>query len=243
MSDDRTVAAGFLLVRPVERPSWSTQSLLPDVIISASGCRCPMFPGPYCLSWCSNSEEERAQKFRDIGLAAQEIPGAIEWATAVFEVEFGWPNVFYSLTGARGAARRWFPEDPALRILGIGLPAPYVEEFVREATPEAPEPGFAAIGESGFLQVVRRGEDLPSGGWSLGYEPLNVDLGEPAHSWLCNQLERHCADVLGITPAQNGLLATLSEAARCCAEIDREEVGAEPGPWLPWRLQEYARVG
>jgi hypothetical protein len=58
-------------------------------------------------------------------------------------------------------------------------------------------------------------------------------------SWLCNGLEQHCALKLQIQPSANGLLSSAEEAMRCCAEIDRDQVGAEPGSWYPILLVEY----
>jgi hypothetical protein len=68
---------------------------------------------------------------------------------------------------------------------------------------------------------------------------LNVEHGEPSHSWLCNSLERHAFEELGIRPNTDGLLETLEDAQRCCDSIARQEVGAEPGPWLPFALIDY----
>ena len=94
------------------------------------------------------------------------------------------------------------------------------------------------MGECGVFQCVARGEQLPPHARVIGFEVVNVDVGAIGHSWLCNGLENHCADVLGIRPAANGLLASLDDAIRCRDEIDREEVGAEPGPWYPLLLWE-----
>jgi hypothetical protein len=74
----------------------------------------------------------------------------------------------------------------------------------------------------------------------LGFELLNLEDGLVLHTWLCNKLETHCANALGIRPNAAGCIETLEDAQRCREEISREEVGAEPGPWLPFALVEYA---
>jgi hypothetical protein len=66
-----------------------------------------------------------------------------------------------------------------------------------------------------------------------------VELGGLSHSWICNGLESHCAEQLNIRPNVAGLIEDLAEAERCCQEISRDEVGAEPGLWLPVALVVY----
>jgi hypothetical protein len=80
---------------------------------------------------------------------------------------------------------------------------------------------------------------LEDGGKMLGFEPLNIEHGLVDHSWLCNQLDAHCAQILGVRPNAAGLIETYEDAQRCCTEISRDEVHAEPGPWLPFAVFEY----
>jgi hypothetical protein len=116
-------------------------------------------------------------------------------------------------------------------------------DFEELGVPPALRGRGAAMGEAttprGFLSAVASGQAIPSGGTSLGYEPLALDCGQFQHSWLCNSLEQHCADVLGVRPGPSGLIDDFADARRCCDEINREEVGAEPGLWLPILLTRY----
>lgn len=235
----RAVAAGFLLLKPVPRPEWLSRDLLPGQIISASACLCPQFPGSYAISWCGDSTEIRSSEFDRIGLPSDAREDAIRWATAEFGKSFGWPGVFYTLDAALDARSRFF-SDSDLVVIALGLPLRYHAAFVSQATPAPPDPGFAPLGKSGYLDVIEKDGTVPSAAVVLGYEPVNVTAGQLDHSWLCNHLEQYAAENLGITPGPTGLLQSLDDAARCCEAITRPEVGSEPGPWFAWLL---ARAG
>jgi hypothetical protein len=240
MDTDDILAGGFLLLRPTPRTNYMSPELLPANIVSLSDCICPKFPGPYAITWVKATEDHRSHDFDEIGLPPAGRAAVLSWATDAFEKEFGWPHVFYNLEYALAARERFFRGDASIRVVGVGLPSNYRDMFVQDSTPPPPNVGFAPMGESGYLKVIRNNGFLPPGGTQLGYEPLSVELGTLSHSWLCNGLEEHCFTMLGVRPNSNGLLQTGEEAARCCEEIDREEVGAEPGPWMPWLLYEYA---
>lgn len=233
------LSAGFLLVKPVVRPSYVSPELVPDEVISASDCICPQFPGPYAISWCNISDSDRASRFAKVGIPHERNAEAIQWATSGFGTSYGWPGVFYMLGAAREARERFFPGSGSVEIIGLGLPEQFAADFIDEATPPKSPSGYAPSGESGYLECLKRADPLPSGGRSLGFEPLNLQLGMIEDSWLCNGLEQHCALTLHVRPSPNGLLASLDDGIRCCDEINRDEVGAEPGPWYPFLLVEY----
>ncbi len=125
-----------------------------------------------------------------------------------------------------------------MQLIGLGLSPESVEAFATAATPPPPEPGYAPIGEGGCLQVAKQHRPVPEGRL-LGYELLCVDHGLITDSWLCNGLEVYFSERLGIRPNEHGLLGALDGARRCCEAIEKKEVGAEPGLWLPWGLVGY----
>ena len=230
---------GYLLVRAVPRPPYVSAELIPETVVSASVCISPQFPGPNALSWVIASDEERADALASTGLPAARHEEAIVWATAAHGSELGWPSVCRSAAVALVARERFFPNDEAMRVIGLGLPQQFVDDFIAQATPPQSPPQYAPMGKSGHLEALEKREPLAPGGRLLGFEPVNLELWSLDHSWLCNGLEVHCAGALNIRPAANGLLATLDEAIRCRNEIARGEVGAEPGPWYPVELREY----
>ena len=239
MASERYVAAGYLLVRPVPRPSRSSAELLPAQILSACTCLCPQFPGVHSIEWVRASEDERARDFEAVGLAPELRLEARHWATSEFERSLGWPGMFLRTEDALAARSRFFAPASAPVALGLALPEARLDAFLAEASPPPPAPGYAPQGESGFLTVARRREPLAAGHRPLGFELLELAAGQIGCSWLCNGLESHFASALGVRPGPNGLLSTLADAERCCASLDAGEVGAEPGPWLPWLLVEY----
>jgi hypothetical protein len=211
-------------------------SLVPDTIVSASDCICPRFPETSALNSVEATEDVCAEALDAVDLPAGRRRAARSWATASFGVAFGWPGVFFAASDAIEARRRFFGDESKVRVVGLGLPRYWLEEFVAEAS----ESRVASEGESGYVQAVERMDALAPGSRRLGFELLNVEYGQVGHSWLCNGLEKHCADVLGVRPGANGLIERLDAAELCRNEIEREEVGAEPGLWLPWLLVEYA---
>jgi hypothetical protein len=145
-----------------------------------------------------------------------------------------------ALRGYWTEARRSFvPARVDLHLIGIALPEGALDSFLRDTAPLEPAEGFSPEGESGYFTMAKRREQFEPGGRMLGSEALNIEFRQVSHSWLCNQLETHCAATLGIRPNAAGFIETLEDAQRCCDEISREEVGSEPGPWLPFALVEY----
>jgi hypothetical protein len=238
MTDD-LLAIGYLIVRPMQRDSFFSAELVPELIVSASACLCHRFPGDYAIDWSSVSEEVRATSLADFGIGPAQQPSARRWATESFDQLYGWPGTFYSLRAAMDARTTLIPPATDVRVLGLGLPEAKLDEFLRHAAPAPPTPGYAPQGETGAFTVAKRREPLAAGGRWLGLEILNLEFGEASHTWLCNQLETHCANVLAIRPNAAGFIDTFEDAQRCCEEISRQEVGAEPGPWLPFALVEY----
>lgn len=229
------VAVGYLLLRPFPRQPWMSQALLPSEIVSLSECISTRFPDTTAIDWVKADEPARAERLDAVGVRPERHGEARAWATAEFGVTYDWPGVFYSAADAAAARARFFGEESAVELIGLGLPETWLERFIAEATPPPPEPGYSPEGESGYLKVARRREPLPLAGVT-GFEPVSFYRRTIGCSWLCNGLETHCAERLGIRPGRYGLIDDLESAERCCAEISRGEVGAEPGTWFPFAL-------
>ena len=231
-------SAGFLIVRIVPRQDWHSPTLLPPRLLSASFCISPQFPGPYSLRWVDASDASRVDAFEKFGVAAPLREPAIAWSTERFEGVFGWPGTFYDVQDALAARRRFCASEDEIVVIGLGLSAGHAEEFLEYVAPTANRP--VPMGRSGVSEMISQCEPLPKGGQLLGFELLDVEYGQISHSWLCNQLEVHCFQTLGIRPGAYGLLADLETAAQCCAEVRKDSVGKEPGLWLPWAIVRYA---
>lgn len=234
------IAGGFLLVKAVPRSEWMSGELLPSNICSASDCISPQFPSSSIAGWTQDTQEARHKYFEDIGIPLAREEEIIKWGTDNYEKLFGWPGIFYDLESAKAARASFFNDDKTISVLGLGLPVEFVEAFIEEASPPPPQPGFAPQGKSGYLEIIEKNEKLPEGGEFLGFELMVTDYGgQLSHSWICNSLEEHCASALSIKPASNGFLPDLETAKRCNEEISREDVGTEPGLWLPWAIVKY----
>jgi hypothetical protein len=200
--------------------------------VSASGCRSVFFPDAWAIEWTSVGDEERSRRATEFGVGSD----AFAWATGAFEKEFGWPNVFYTLTAARAAQGSMVPDSI---LFGLGLPPSHVDEFLKAAAPPRPQPGYAPVGETGIFQCVRAAECIAPGGEPLGFELLATDFGLLTCSWACNGLETTCAESLGVGTNTHGFVANYADALRCAQLIAQPDTGAEPGLWLPWLLTVY----
>ncbi len=237
--DDDLVAVGYLLLRPLERTSFLSSDLVPRLITSASECLCPRFPGVYAIDWSSTSKDARAEAFAKIGIPPDSQPAAREWATRAFDNDFGWPSVFYTRDAALEARRTILSHLGDARVIGVGVARDALDDFLESAAPQPLPGGGTAGGETGSFTTAKRREALAPGGRRLGFELLNVELGEPHHSWSCDNLQDHLFTALGVRTNAEGLLDRLVDARRCCEEISSGRVGAEPGRWLPFALVEY----
>lgn len=236
--EDDLIAVGYLLLRPVARTSFFAAELVPPLITSASDCLCPRFPGVFAIDWSSTSEDARAEAFAKLGIPPADQPNARAWATLAFDNDFGWPSVFYAVDAALEARRMFLSHAADARVIGVGVARDSLEGFLENAAPRALT-GGAPGGESGSFTTGSRRAPLAAGGRKLGFELLNVELGDLHHSWLCSHLENHFSTALGVRPNAEGLIDTLEDAQRCCEELSTGKVGAEPGPWLPFALIEY----
>ena len=69
----------------------------------------------------------------------------------------------------------------------------------------------------------------------LGYEVLCWDIGG-FHSFICNGLEKDYEEKLQLIFNENGFFNELDSAVKAVEYTRRDEVGAEPGYWAPFKL-------
>ena len=155
MRDD-LIALGYLIVRPMQRDSFFSAELVPELIVSASTCLCRQFPGDYAVDWCSVTDVERAQKLADFGIDPDQQPAARKWATENFDDLFGWPGTFYSLGAAIEARTTLIPPATDVRVLGLGVHETELDDFLRYAAPPPPTEGYAPQGETGSFTMAKR---------------------------------------------------------------------------------------
>jgi len=234
------VSAGYYLAKPSPRAEYMSSELIPEQILSASGCICEFFPDYWAIEWASVSDQERSRAAGSFGIAPDKLGGVIEWATKNLSSAFGWPSAFYTLEAAKQAYAALLPPNMNVVVFGLGLHKADVDDFLEAAQPPKTKEGFAPAGETGIYQCVKGNRPISTGGEFTGFELLSTTYGLLTCSWLCNGLENDCARKLGISTNANGLVGTRSDALTCAEFISRDEVGAEPGLWLPWRVTIYA---
>lgn len=232
------VSAGFLVTRAVARPSYVSAELLPDQLVSASGCIASFIPDTWCIEWTQDTLESRTVEANSFALDSSALVRVIKWTTRRFGKSIRWPNVIMDIDTAKQLMHQFLKNLPDVKVLQLALHESMTELFCREAEPPPQKPGYAPVGHQGVHEAILRADPPTQGGNVLGFEPL-VFNGSLSCSWLCNSLDTVVAETLDIRPNQHGLIQTIDEARKCIEYISRDDVGAEPGLWLPWLIVDH----
>lgn len=224
--DEDFVAGGYFLTRPVARnDQFMATDLLPEHILTLSSCLTDV-----ALEFWWN--HENVAEAADFGVPSDRWPDLITWYLDQFESHIGAPGVAFSTSVIRGFVNLFVPDPSELVILGGGLNPESAARLLRECrTP-------AERGEYGVFEMVEKHLSLEAGGILQGFEVVSYEYGLE-HSWLCNSLEGDVNEQFGIVPNGMGLLDTFEEAATVAEYVNRDDVAAEPGLWLPWLVVQY----
>lgn len=233
-------SGGFAITRPASRPSYVSADLLPERIVSVSACISKFIPDTWCIGWTGDSEESRVEEAQAFDINRQTVSKVIDWVTPRFGSELGWPNIVFDLETAWQLVEQFVSNSTDdVKILELGLHQSFIEIFCNEAEPPPQQPGFAPIGRQGIHEAILQNRPVRLDGSVLGFEPL-VFEGSLSHSWLCNSLETPVAEHLQIRPNSVGMIEQFEDACACVDYISADEVGAEPGLWLPWLIIEHS---
>lgn len=225
---------GYYLVEGLARPP-QLSDFLPPMLWTVSSCFCTVYPHTWALSWVTSAVEDRDAMRMRLGLDAAGFRRLQAEVDADFAAErFGWPNVWLDRASAEEFYRRYLAAVPHVRLLAVALPAVYLDGFLQE---HAPAPGFGA---AGLYQLLSRRIELTGPAQPLGYEILGVEEGGGCHSFLCNYLEAPYREELRVRFNEHGLVADYADATRAATYTNLPTTGAEPVPWYPWLVVEYA---
>ena len=226
MDDREFLAGGYFLTRPIERnDEFMAPDLLPEHILTLSSCLTDVA----LEFWWS---QENVAEAADFGVPSDRWSDLITWYLDRFESRIGAPGVASSVSVIREFVNRFVSDPSGVVILGCGLDTESAARLIRECrTP--PERG-----EYGVFEMVEKHVSVEGGGTPRGFEVVSYEYGLE-HSWLCNSLERDVNEQFGIAANGVGLLDTFEEAATVADFVNREDVGAEPGLWLPWLVMEF----
>lgn len=199
--------------------------LLPPTLVTLSGC----LGGHAFEFWWNTENVDGAGEF---GVPEERYSELIEWYREQFERSLGAPDVAFTRAVIDQFVALFVGEASSLVVLGCGLSSEHASMLEVHQTPED-------RGEYGVFEMLQRNLPLEAGGRVLGFEPMSYEYGLE-HSWLCNSLEREVHAELGVSPdPETGLLRTYEDGVRVAEYLSRDDVGAEPGTWLPWLVVEY----
>jgi len=199
--------------------------LLPPTLVTLSSCL-----GDHAFEFWWNTENlDDAGTF---GVLEARYPELIEWYRGQFERNLGAPNVAFSRAVVDEFVTRFVGDPSSLVVLGCGLSSEHAAMLDVHQTPRD-------RGEYGVFEMLQRNLPLEPGGRVLGFEPLSYEYGLE-HTWLCSSLEQEVHAELGVSPdPETGFLRSYEDGVRVADYINRDDVGAEPGTWLPWLVVEY----
>lgn len=236
------IAAGYFLSRVSGMPDCTGTVLRSNSLASDHSLR-RFFPDSWVLSWCNTLPDERRERAAVFGIPEHEIPELVAWGDAAMGPDFGAWSTFFTLEGARAAARRWLSRVPDVELWGLGLKSELVSEYCRLTTPPPPQPGYAPIGASGaHAAVCVRGQALARGGVVLGHEILNESRANSFNSPESLHFdERELFEESDVVLNQAGLIDSFELALECSRKLDvsRERHPSELTGWLPWLLVRY----
>jgi hypothetical protein len=236
----RYFSAGFLVTRRFPRPDFAAADLLPSVLVSGSSDLAAFIPDVWAIAWCGVEAADRRASAARLGIGPERVDAVVAEVTALIanDAQYGWPNVCHAPAAAAVMKRLTEPADDIV-LLELALAQAHAARLIQASTPPPTAPGQAPFGEPGVRTALRRGLSPGRDGRPLGIEPLCFDHALGC-SWLCNGLEAVVARELGIRPNEAGLIGSAEQAEQAVAYISRDEVGAEPGLWLPWLIIEHS---
>jgi hypothetical protein len=230
------ISGGYYIITPIVRPDYMDKELIPDTILSVSECICDFHPEINILWGRSNKAKRKYTQHLNISESTYE---EIEkWIEEKSEAGiFAYPQVFTTLELAKEFLSKFLYHLSDAKIIGIGLPEEYVEEFIEyEESQNKEEENQYGI-EKLLLRRIPIGDQVPK---MIGYEVLGFEYGT-FHSYLCNGLEKYFNGHFEFNLNQEGFFPTLEEASRYCDYSNNEELGTEAVLWLPWAIFECTK--
>jgi len=202
--------------------------------VTVSTCIVESWPNSWALSWVKTTPEVARRVRESLELDDTDFADLQLWVSRSMDNgKFGWPDVFLSLRSAREFKNRFLGAIAGSRIVGLSLAKDVAAEFLRE---ERPQEGHGA---PGVWTMLKREVALNQQASLLGFDVLGAEYGGSFHTFSCNGLEEDLNKKLGITFNEYGLIGDYSSALAASDFTNRDDVGAEPVAWYPFRVDEY----
>lgn len=220
---------GYCLVQ--KKPlQWREQAI---EVLTPSACLNDVLPDPWCLSWTGQGPELHTELHQTLGVDAALRQRIQRWGDRRFELDWGWPHLFFSLDSALNFREHFVPHLPC-ECLGLFLPADWREVVLEDQSPQSPQ-----TGKTGLCWMLEKSLPEPPGGEFLGFDVLGLELGGGFHSMHCNDLPEDYQQDLGLALNDRHLLASLHDAEQAADYTARPESGAEPVLWVPMKLKRW----
>lgn len=229
MATTEWLSGGYFLMGPVHEGAVSDARLARPVW-SISTCVSDSYPEETFLEWVTTAPERDEQIRKALDLSPGELAKLKADVTHRFDRgELRWPNVFVSTASAKDFHARWLTRLGDIRLLGISLRADDLLEYLDDSGSAGPNDGVVSL---------LRERRPPEPGKPVGFEVLGTEAGG-FHTHHCHGLAGELMDVLEVGFGEEGLVTDWSGAEKVSDWINRDEVGAEPVPWYPWRIVDY----
>lgn len=207
-----------------------TDERLPRPVWSISTCVSDSYPDETYLEWVATTPDIDEEIREMLGLSPEALAELTSDVTHLFDRgALRWPNVFATTAAARRFHARWLPGIPDVRLVGISLRTSDFSDYLAD--------NGSADSSDGVLSLLRERRE-PDSGEQWGFEVLGTEMGG-FHSYLCHGMEAELMDDLKVGFNERGLIEAWSGAETVSDWINRDEVGAEPVPWYPWRIADY----
>ena len=236
MSNMEFIVGGYYLIQGTEPKEWMNEKFFPPIVWSASHHICEIYPESWIFTWTSDdvSTKERERNRAILKLEDDAFHSLqLEFDNLFNQNEFGFPNVFYSLTSARNFYKRYLKHLSNIKLLSIALADEYWEQFIQETVPGK------NMGEPGMRMKLRARSNVEPEAMFRGFEVLGYDHSQFC-SYICNSLEDDYSKKFSILLNRNGFIEDYNDAKRAAEYTRSEEAEAEPYLWLPWLISEYS---
>lgn len=228
----RHVLVGFVLMLPFHRTDEFDPDLNCPQIFTLSDCLSEIIPNSLILNWGDSDITEGREKFlEETGLTRVTATQLEQELSRLYEAErLEYPNLFYSVEDARRIHQAFFGGASDWKIVAFGVP-----ETHWEALSFACAAGADSAEVRGIGHALAKKREMPADQIFLGYDILNLELGELAHSFFCNAFHKDAKHAFGMELNPYGLIESESDATKLAKYCTLNDLG-EPGPWFPLAL-------
>lgn len=210
---------GFILLRPWERPAEFDDEVTAEKLHTVSDSLSDVIPNYPLLNWAEDYAAASRKRLLTKGYLGQAQAGQLahELTEMCDEERLEFSCRFYELEDAQAIRDTYFADQEDWKVVTYGIlttARAAISDRCKEAT------------QSGILASLARDLEVPADKKILGYDILNVEMGEFSHSFLNQNLQKVAREKFGIELNEFGLIEDEAEAIKLAAHFPG-------GPWFP----------